>query len=161
MGLLNCLANTQWLVQLLTINKMIHSENHGFNKHNINLMVVRIVHLRTVTKLPSSIIMNARKHKINCYWNHRLHKKTRVHAQMQHLTKSLQLASPQSSVQQSGRMKMKELLPLCGFMLVMITAPAVIAYNENMLKLALISVAQQELNAETMASKQINKSTKH
>ena len=54
---------------------------------------------------------------------------------------------------------------MCGFMLVMITAPAVIAianYNdENMLKLALISVAQQELNAETMASKQINKSTKH
>ena len=61
-------------------------------------------------------------------------------------------------------MKMKELLPLCGFMLVMITAPAVIAianYDENMLKLALMSVAQQELNAETMASKQINKSTKH
>ena len=50
---------------------------------------------------------------------------------------------------------------MCGLMLVMITAPAVIAYDENMLKLALMSVAQQELNAETMASKQINKSTKH
>ena len=67
---------------------------------------------------------------------------------------------------------MKELLPLCGFMLVMITSPAVTAHNDKMfrnlnsmeqLQLALELAAQQELNAETMASKQlkISKSAKH